>query len=315
LTTNFPSFSCSFERELGTAVLQASSAVLSSPKRQAQEQFTVELAPLKVRVTPELLATFNAFFPSEIPKNTSVLTEVLVSDISSVVSTPLLHGNVTLGNFNLELAQEEWGDEQGQSDLATISSKPSLIVSFDEAFVLIHQDLASERRPWLRGTSAMALTASASVLGLGARVEKHVGGEGSDCTQILLPADINALIHQWSPTKSLVVALEAHALDFKVSKNVADAVASLANAYSSADSTEPVEAGSANNTTLIDVLSDDLRSGAFILAGTDATMTGLQPLRAAVRSLGRGKESLEWRYAYPRSIGCVYIQVSYLDIT
>jgi hypothetical protein len=278
----------------------------------------MELAPLKVRLTPELLSTFNALFPPEIPTNNTVSTEILTLESNSDFSTPLLHGSVTLGSFIFQLAGEEvWVDKQGHTDLAITSLKPSLTVSFDEAFILIHQELGSDRRPWLRGTSAMALTASASVLRLGARVEKHAGGAGSDCTQILLPADINALIHQWSPTRSLVVALEAHTLDFRVSKNVADAVASVTNAYSNIECAEPVKSGSVtDNVLLVDILSDDLRSGAFILAGTDATMTGLQPLRAAVRSLGgRGKESLEWRYASPRSIGCIFIQVSNLNIS
>jgi hypothetical protein len=308
-------FSCSFERKTGTLVCQASSTMVSNPIKQPQEQFTMELAPLKARLTPELLSTFNAFLPAEIATNNVYLTEVLVTEPNSAVSTPVLHGNVTLGSCNLELApEEEWAGDQSQSSCC---SKPSLTISSDEAFILVHQDLASERRPWLRGTSAMALIASASVLGLGARVENHTGGTGSDCTQILLPADINALIHHWSPTRSLVAALESHTLDFKVSKNVADALTSLASAFSTTESTtEAFEDQIANDALLIDILSDDLRSGAFILAGSDTTMSGLQPLRAAVRSLGgHGKESLEWRYACPRSIGCIYIQVSNLNIS
>ena len=269
-------------------------------------------------MTPEFLSILSSFLPQNSTQATStVITESLIIDSDYSTSVTLLHGNVTIGSFTLELAQEEaWKLLQDSSShLASSQQKPLLSVSFDEAFLLIHQELASERRPWLYGTPATALTASASVLGLGARVENHAGGKGSGCTQILLPADINALIHQWSPTGSLVVALEAHTLDFKVSKNVVDAVASLANAYSDNESAQPFDAVFGDNKVLFDVLSDDLRSGAFILAGADATMAGLQPLRAAVRSLGgRGKESLEWRYDYPRSIGCVFIQVSNLNI-
>ena len=311
-----PPNSRSFERNINTLVFQASSSVISSATRQPQEQFTIKVAPLKAHLTPELLSTLNAFLRPETRRNNTVLTEVLVIEPNSTISTPLLHGNITSGSFSLELAQEvEWAGEHGQSDCAFNPSKPSFKVSFEEVFVLIFQELASERRPWLYGTSATALTASASVLGLGARVEKHAGGTGSYCTQILLPADIKALIHQWSPTRSLVVALEADTLDFKVSRNVADAVISLTNAYSVSESTESVEAEFAENAFRVDVLSDDLRSGASILPATVSTMTGWQPLQATVRSLGEhGNESLEWRYAYPRSIGCIFIQVSKLDL-
>ncbi|KAL4522616.1 hypothetical protein Ndes2526A_g01019 [Nannochloris sp. 'desiccata'] len=299
----------SFDRNTSSLVFQASSSVISSATRQPQEQFTIEVAPLKAHLTPELLSTLNAFLPPENPTNNTVITEVLVIEPNSTISTPLLHGNITLGSFSLELAQEvEWAGEQGQSDCANNSPKPLFKVFFEEALVSICQEMASERCPWLYGTSATALTASASLLGLGARVEKHAGGTGSDCTQILLPADIKALIHQWSPTRSLVVALEADTLDFKVSKNVADAATSLTNAYSNSDSPEAVEAELAHNALVIDVLSDDLRSGASVFTETDSPMTGCQPLRVAVRSPGgHGKESLEWRYAYPRSIGCVFI--------
>lgn len=285
--------------------------MITSATRQPQEQITMEVAPLKAHLTPELLSTLNAFLPPENATNNTCLTKVFIIEPNATISTPLLHGNISSGSFSLDLAPEvEWAGEHGQSDCAFNPPKPSFKVFFEAAFVLIFQDLASERCPWLYGTSATALTASASMLGLGARVENHAGGIGSDCTQILLPADIKALIHQWSPTRSLVLALEAEMLDFKVSKNVADAMTSLTKAYYN---TESVQAESAGNLPIVDVLNDDLRSGASILTGTDSIMTGWQPLQVAVRSLGHGEESLEWRYACPRNIGCIFIQVSILN--
>jgi hypothetical protein len=282
----------SFSKVTGRPALEASSTISAQAGGALSEQFTAEVAAVTARVTPELLSALAGLQPPERPVDGAPPTPF----IYPASSDPLLHGSTTLGAFRLEVAGgERWG--------VGVPSSPGLSaafhVSFDEAFVLLHQESTLSGRPWLQGTRAVASTVTAALLGVGAKVSGHAGGPGADTTQILVPSDINVNLSQWHPTCSSVLAMDVQVLDLKVNAAALAAGTALASAYSTTEPQAPEESPLPPVDPLY-LFTDDLRSALFSLSGSS------QPFGVAL-----GEGVIEWRYPYPRTVNCIFIEVSY----
>lgn len=249
------------------------------------------MAPATARVTPELVAALGALQLPERPNDGSPPTPF----IYSASAGPLLHGSTTVGAFRVEVGGEErWGDE--------LPTSPALAaafhLSFDEAFILLHQESTISGRPWLQGTRAVASTATAALLGVAVKVSGHAGGAGADATQILIPSDININWSQWHPTGSSVLAVDVQALDLKVNAAAVAVGTALASAYSAAEP-QALEEGRVTPVEDSHLFTDDLRSALFSLSGAG------HPFGVAL-----GDYVAEWKYPYPRAVDCIFIEVS-----
>ena len=291
-----------------------------------KRRFIADVVSMNVHVTPELLDTIGglrmplSFTPLSPPPSPSA-TPLFFSQEMAPSSMPsqLLHGSTTIGGIFVEAASfQRWAAHapHPQSPPPPLPQICSLLVSIEEAFLLFDQQSILEGRPWLYDMSAVASTTTITLLGVGAKVAGHAGGIGANSTQILLPADIQVHHHRWGPSGSVVAAVETQILDVKVSKVVVEAMQDLATAFattmprgtsaSAAAAQEeqpgPFEAIEAAS------LTDDLRSGPFTLAGMDRRLV---PFGVVFSRHDAGEGSVEWRYPYPRNVGCILIKVIY----
>lgn len=294
----------------GDAIFEISSSLASDFMHQSQEQFTVAVAPVISTFTPETIATLNAFKPLPQHKDSDPdrNEEAEQLSLNNVQPGPLLHGTATMRGFKIEFAAvESWKPQKLTTDLGEESS-PAFVVSSDHVFVLFHQESVSERRPWLRGSHALASSATISIVGCGARLEERVGSSTANFTQILLPADFQLCLQRWGLSGRFVAATEAKALDIKLSRRVADEAAQLAKAFAQGQQQAEVQNDEQSGRGIDSpIFEDDLRCGAFEL---DAVYD--QALRAfgvSLRHLGSGENVVEWRYPFARDIHSIFIEV------
>jgi hypothetical protein len=245
-------------------------------------RFDVWVAPLAVMLSPDF-----ARFCTEFGSAAGRYTAPSAPAVAPAATVELKHAKFVIASVSIEVASATCWDATALG----VAGGPRVVISLDESIVMLHQERAETKRPWLLGDGALVANVEVSLLGASI-VAHHIGPAGATVTPLLRPTDCSVSARSMQPAGTFAIALRAAWLPLQVSMFAIDALGNLASSFINEQSAPSLKGRPCAPIAGV-VLLDDLRGGMFSLAPGAV----LAPLQLAV-----GDQCVRWLYPSPRRV-------------